>query len=52
MVGFFQILRLWALVSLPLGILVGQMLKANRRASAVPLHPRGEPKAVKAMPRS
>lgn len=41
MVGLFQILRLWALVSLPLGILVGQVLKANRRAASVPQHPRG-----------
>lgn len=41
MAGFFRILRIWALASIPLGVLVGKLLKANRRASVPPRDAKG-----------
>lgn len=37
MIGFLRFLRLWTLVSIPVGILVGKLLKTNRRATTKPV---------------
>lgn len=36
MIGLLRFLRTWTLLSIPAGILVGKLLKANRRATTRP----------------
>lgn len=33
MIGLLRFLRAWTILSIPAGILVGKLLKANRRAT-------------------
>jgi hypothetical protein len=35
--GFLRFLRLWTVLSVPAGILMGKLLKANRKATTRPV---------------
>ena len=35
--AFLRFLRLWTILSVPAGILIGKLLKANRRATTRPV---------------
>ncbi|CAO4155641.1 hypothetical protein DHODJN_22490 [Methylorubrum extorquens] len=35
--AFLRFLRLWAILSVPAGILIGKLLKANRMATTRPI---------------
>lgn len=37
MIGFLRFLRFWTILSVPAGILIGKLLKANRKTSTRPL---------------
>lgn len=36
MIRLLRVLRLWTLMSVPAGIVIGKLLKANRRATTRP----------------
>lgn len=36
-IGFLRFLRLWTILSVPAGMLIGKLLKANRKATTRPV---------------
>lgn len=39
MMAFLRFLRLWTVLSVPAGILIGKLLKANRKVRSYPSRP-------------